>query len=117
MLNLKKLLTKALTKLKDTSEEIVYYDRNVSTSISAGTIGTRGAQVSFANPAPSSYFIHSISIRSIGDSGSYLVLPFYYSGDQRFYVNFYRCTSSAVNVANATVRITYTKTEGGGAVN
>ena len=115
--SLKELLTQIVNKLKATSEDIVFYDKTVTTSYSSGAVGSRGAQVSFANPAPNSYYIHSITIRSINDSSSYMVLPFYYNGDGKFYVNFYRCTTSACSNATATVRITYTKSIGGGMIN
>lgn len=110
--SLKELLTQIVNKLKVTSEDVVFYEKIITTSYSSGAVGSRGAQVSFANPAPQSYYIRSITIMNINDSASYLVLPFYASG--HFYVNFYRCTTSACSNASVTIRITYTKSFGGG---
>ena len=107
-------LAELISGLKATSEDIVYYERPITTSYAAGTIGTRGAQVSFANPAPSSYYIRAISLVYVGDSASYHPLAFYSNGN--FYVNFYRCSTGAVSNAAVTVRILYTKSIGGGAI-
>ena len=110
MLSLKKVLTKICERFAD----IVYYEKNVTASFSAGTIGTRGAQVSFANPAPSSYYIRAVTITFVSNSNQYLPIAFYNNTDNKFYVNFYRATSSAVSDASATVRIMYTKSAWGG---
>ena len=110
MLDLKKWMTKVSDRLTD----VVHYEKNITASFSAGTIGTRGAQVSFDNPAPGSYYIRSIMITYVSNSNAFLPIAFYNSSDQKFYVNFYRATSSAVSDASVTVRIVYTKSIWGG---
>lgn len=110
MLDLKRWMTKVTGMFSD----IVHYDRQVSTSYAAGTIGTRAAQVSFDNPAPYSYYIRSILITDISDSASFHPLVFYSGG--KFYVNFYRASTTANNAATVSLRIVYTKTIWGGTV-
>ena len=110
MLDLKKWMTKVTNMFTD----ICYFDKGITTSYSAGTIGTRGSQVNFDNPMPSSYYIAGVYIRYIGDSSRYHPLAFYDSNANKFYVNFYRCDSSAVSNASVTIRIMYTKTAWGG---
>lgn len=112
--SLKTLLTQIVDRLRSICTDVVRYDRVITTSYSSGAVGSRGAQVSFANPAPNSYYIRSITIMNINDSASYMVLPFYASGI--FYVNFYRCSTSACSNASATIRITYSKTYDGGGI-
>lgn len=108
MLDLKKLLTKVTGMFSD----VVHYDKQVTASYAAGTIGTRAAQVAFANPAPNSYYIRSILITNISDSASFHPLVFFSSGN--FYVNFYRASTTANSAATVTLRIVYTKTRWGG---
>ena len=114
MLNLKKLFTKICNNIKALNDDVYYYEKGVTANITGGTIGTRGAQVSFDNPAPGSYYIRSILITYVENSSLYLPVAFYNSTDSKFYVNFYRATSSAVSNANVHVRIVYTKSAWGG---
>lgn len=116
MVNVKKLLTKMLEKIKILNEDVIIYEYAATTSFAAGTIGTRGAQVSFFNPAPSSYYIRSVFITFIANSNQYIPIVFYNTTDNKFYINFYRATTSAVNDAAANIRIVYTKTQRGGSL-
>lgn len=114
MLNLKKLFTKICNNIKALNDDVYYYEKGVTANITGGTIGTRGAQVAFANPADGGWYIRSILVKYIGDSSLYIAYPFYNVTDDKIYVNFYRCTASAVNNATCTIRINYTKTQRGG---
>lgn len=111
---LKNWITKVADKIKAMNDDLVHYDKDFTANIAAGTIGTRGAQVSFTNPMPATYYIRSIFIRGVYDSSSYLPVAFYNYSDNKFYVNFYRCTSSAVTGAGCSVRIVFTKSAWGG---
>ena len=74
-------------------------------SISSGTIGTRGAQSSVANPHESDgWVVAAICPVYIGNSSEYQVEPFYSNGN--IYCNFYRATSGASS-ASATIRVVY----------
>lgn len=114
MLNLKKLLTKVLEKIKALNDDIVMYEYTATQNIAAGTIGTRGAQVQFFNPAPQGYYVRAITITSIDNSNVYLPMAFYNQSDNKFYINFYRTTTSAVSNATCKIRIMFTKTNRGG---
>jgi hypothetical protein len=81
----------------------------VKTSFAAGTIGTRGAQVSI-NAAKSGYTLIGAWIVYIEDSSSYHPLVFRAgSPATTVYVNFYRCVSTAVSDIDVTVECLYEK--------
>ena len=105
-------LKKWMTKVSEMFTDVVAYEKQVTASYSAGTIGTRGAQVSFDNPAPSSYYIRSILITYVSASGTFHPIAFFNEG--KIYVNFYRASTEALNNGMVKLRITYTKKVWGG---
>ena len=94
-----------------TSDLIKYEDFSIETDadIAAGTIGTRGAQVTASTSMPSGYVACGCLITYIRNSSNIIPLAFLSSGT--VYVNYYRATSSAITKTNTqiTVRIFYAK--------
>lgn len=86
--------------------DIIYFDHPFNNvAISAGAIGTRGAQVSaIALPESGKYRLISVFPVYVGNSAEYIVYPFYYDGT--IYCNFYRASTAASN-ASATIRAVY----------
>jgi hypothetical protein len=105
MLSVKKLLIKILEKCGIEWEQI-----EARTSYTAGTIGTRGAQVSFPWTHSDDYILAMTPVY-IGDSSAYIVQPFYSNGN--IYVNFYRASTSAQSSVVAHIRVVRIKKVGG----
>lgn len=86
--------------------DIIYFDHQFNNiAISAGVIGTRGAQVTaVALPESGKYRLINVFPVYVGNSAEYIVNPFYYDGT--IYCNFYRASTSASN-ASATIRAVY----------
>lgn len=81
----------------------------VKTSFTAGTIGTRGAQVTI-DATKTGYTLIGAWIVYIEDSSSYHPLVFRAgSPATRVYVNIYRCVSTAVSDIDVTVECLYLK--------
>lgn len=76
-----------------------------SSAITAGTIGTRGAQkiVSLASDKPSGYNTISVTIVDIANSSG--IIPVAFLSGNNVVVNYYRATESQVSVADATVTV------------
>lgn len=102
---IKKLLNKILEKAG-----IAWDTYEAKSSYTAGTIGTRGAQVSFPWTHSDDYILAMIPIY-IGDSSAYIVQPFYSNGV--IYVNFYRASTSAQSNVVSTIRVVRMKKVGG----
>lgn len=82
-------------------------DTDISTSFTAGTIGTRGAQYSWDNPHENDgYKIIAMVFIYIGNSNEYNAQAFYFNG--KIYCNFYRVHTGASSVA-ASLRVVYAK--------
>lgn len=105
MLSTKKLLIKILEKCG-----IVWEQYEARTSYTSGTVGTRGAQVSFPWTHSNDYILAMTPVY-IGDSSAYIVQPFYANGN--IYVNFYRASTSAQSNATAQIRVVRIKSWGG----
>lgn len=82
--------------LKD--DYIVTEEFDVSASIAAGTIGTRGAQV-LTNCGKSGYKLLTAWITYIQNSTAYLPVIFKQSNYDSVYCNFYRCQTGAVTAS------------------
>lgn len=78
-------------------------------AISAGTIGTRGAQKSISYNLPSGYKIIGITITHISTSN--WVIPYVFTSSDTMYANWYRCISSEIPRTNCAfgIRIAYAK--------
>ena len=86
---------------------LIKIDTEVTTSFTAGTIGTRGAQYSWDNPHENDeYKLISVFPIYIGNSNEYIVQPFYSNG--KLYCNFYRAHTGASS-CSATIRVIYSK--------
>ena len=72
----------------------------VSGGIAAGTIGTRGAQMTVDNPYPN-YKLTGISVVNANDSS--VVHPFAFYSSGKIYCNWYRASASAVTEVKTTV--------------
>jgi hypothetical protein len=91
----------------DLSNLIIKEDTVMTTSFSAGTIGTRGAQYSWDNPHEhDDYKIIAMLFLYIGNSNEYNAQAFYSNG--KIYCNFYRAHTGA-SAVNATLRVVYAK--------
>lgn len=90
---------------------IKYEEINVNpdSAISAGVIGTRGAQKTVTYHCPSGYSVIGIVVTFIGNSS--MVSPLVFLSNGALFVNWYRATSEAIGTANAsiTIRLTYAK--------
>lgn len=83
----------------------IYYEHHSfrpTGNIPAGTIGTRGLQLSFSNPHPTDQII-GIVISYIGDSSKYFPVVFHATGN--IYCNYYRATANAITATEAAVDI------------
>ena len=89
------------------SNLIIKEDTVMTTSFSAGTIGTRGAQYSWDNPHEhDDYKIIAMLFLYIGNSNEYNAQAFYSNG--KIYCNFYRAHTGA-SAVSATLRVVYAK--------
>ena len=86
---------------------ILTVDYTFNPSISAGTIGTRGAQGSVTNEYYSTHDLISLVPISVESSSSYIVSAFAH-GDS-IYCNYYRCISTATTGTHVTIRATFIK--------
>ena len=96
----------AIPKASALKNYIIYEEKSVNTSFSAGTIGTRGAQLNF-DDRKSGYRIIGLMISSINDSSSFLPIVFLYK--ETTYINFYRCTSNAISDIQISYTVIYLK--------
>lgn len=71
------------------------YEVTFSSSFTAGTIGTRGTQISYdlPNQYSSGYVVSGVIITNVANSNAYIAQPFCYNN--KIYCNFYRATTSA----------------------
>jgi hypothetical protein len=81
----------------------IIINHNMDAQISAGTIGTRGAQVTLPLDYPAAR-LKSITIVAIGNSAEYFPVAFVYG--EQLYCNYYRA-STVASAATATVRCVY----------
>lgn len=84
--------------------EVESFDYEIHTfksAISAGTIGTRGAQQSYTP----SYTVRSVEICHVSNSMQYIPIAWVQTNNNIVYCNWYRAQSSAVTEANSEVRV------------
>ena len=98
--------------LQDIENKILYEEIGSimpDESISAGTIGTRGAQKSISYNLPSGYKIIGVTITYISTSN--WVIPYVFTSSDAMYANWYRCISSEIPRVNCAfgIRIAYAK--------
>lgn len=77
----------------------LYEDYEFKTAISAGTIGTRGAQLSYVP----SYTAKSVELCHVSNSAQYIPVAWFQSATNTVYCNWYRATSSAITEADSKV--------------
>lgn len=90
------------------TDYIVTEEYEVVTSFSAGTIGTRGAQV-HTDCTKSGYTLIGAWVTYIANSTNYNPVVFKQNNAQGVYCNFYRATASAVSTANCRFTCVYKK--------